>query len=725
MTREKALKALLLLCSAAFCLKALREPDFWWMLRTGEWIVEHGAVMTSDVFSYTREGTSWINVKWLYEVLIYGMSTVGGPESIPMLAALFYSFLLVLLWRTSDLTSKQGLVGLFIATLIFLIGAEFRMTGRPEMSSHLLTAAFLFLLHSHSKRPGKLIFLLIPLQVLWTNLHEGFGTGMVIVIAWLLMTLTQAAAGRKTDWKKPALITLGVILTPAISPNGIEMILHPLNIFSQLGDNQFTTELHSAATAYFWQQKEAYLLLVLLLVLGYKAFLALKAGFRNFIVDDSTQALGFAALFLALGLTAHRNIPFALIAAFPLLSSTISGFLEKLKINEKRWAAPSMMALSVLLYLAIVSNQYYKLVDSKNRFGLYVLSDKHPIASATALEERAVKQPIFADYLTSSYLLWNLRPDFKTFIDLRDLDVFDTEFFKQYAVITKIPAAFEQSDSVYHYGAVTLYQPALDELHSYLYKHPDWTVVSANPVAVTYQRGKHNEASFTGFPAVKPTALANAVNHLFNPFFEPNEPEKNIDFIAATYYSRMGNRSLAAKHLQIALQNDPENAAAWLEYGRLYSSALAEAESSDQMNALFSTAKNAFYTALKLDEENLQAYIGLSKLLVETEKYSEAYRITSAGLEVSPGNSILLQIQESALYVLATSNQSLILTYLETLTQVVDQNLENKPLRFRLSILLCEANRCEEAYPYLDGLVIPDLPALEQKRLSNCQRKCL
>ncbi|MBK6446242.1 MAG: hypothetical protein IPF81_13385 [Bacteroidetes bacterium] len=55
-----ALRRTVLACSylitIAFSIKALKEPDVWWQIRTGEWILEHHQVPVSDVFSYTQSG---------------------------------------------------------------------------------------------------------------------------------------------------------------------------------------------------------------------------------------------------------------------------------------------------------------------------------------------------------------------------------------------------------------------------------------------------------------------------------------------------------------------------------------------------------------------------------------------------------------------------------------------------------------------------------------------
>src|SRR5437868_10392655 len=59
-------------------LAKLSDNSFFWHLRTGEYILDHG-IPHHDVFSYTAPGTKWIAQSWLAEVtyaVLY--RSVGG-----------------------------------------------------------------------------------------------------------------------------------------------------------------------------------------------------------------------------------------------------------------------------------------------------------------------------------------------------------------------------------------------------------------------------------------------------------------------------------------------------------------------------------------------------------------------------------------------------------------------------------------------------------------------
>ena len=57
-----------------FLLSAARvspDPDTWWHLNAGKWMVEHGEMLRVDQFSYTRLGESYPAPGWPVQILLY------------------------------------------------------------------------------------------------------------------------------------------------------------------------------------------------------------------------------------------------------------------------------------------------------------------------------------------------------------------------------------------------------------------------------------------------------------------------------------------------------------------------------------------------------------------------------------------------------------------------------------------------------------------------------
>src|ERR1700686_3345720 len=56
--------------AAAFPLTSpIRDPDFWWHLRSGQLILQNGGLLHTDPFTYTVSSHVWTMHEWLSEVL--------------------------------------------------------------------------------------------------------------------------------------------------------------------------------------------------------------------------------------------------------------------------------------------------------------------------------------------------------------------------------------------------------------------------------------------------------------------------------------------------------------------------------------------------------------------------------------------------------------------------------------------------------------------------------
>ena len=74
-----ALAGCLVVLFLSLALQEIRSVDFWWQLRTGQWVVEHGSVPAHDEFTYTAQGKEFIEIRWLFYVLTYLGWSLGGP----------------------------------------------------------------------------------------------------------------------------------------------------------------------------------------------------------------------------------------------------------------------------------------------------------------------------------------------------------------------------------------------------------------------------------------------------------------------------------------------------------------------------------------------------------------------------------------------------------------------------------------------------------------------
>lgn len=697
---------LLLLLGIVLCLKSVREPDLWWMYRTGEWMLENGQVTYKDPFSYTHEGVNWINVKWLFEIIITLFKSIGGPEMVFVLQAIVTTTILVLLSKTTKLLAgpfpgvdaDRLRTATVLVSILALFAIDYRMIGRPEMSSHLMTAAFIYLFILYHRQPdSKWIYALIPLQLLWTNLHEAFGIGMVLMMAFLVANWAEYYFRRtlrdELNVKKPLTLTwatLGALFAVVVNPRGPEMWLHPFNIFGQLEENKMTTELASYQDASYWL-KEAYiniffLLMVLLMVivsgLLVKSNQSQTATTANSKSKKTVQkqpqkakevqplalleryGLGYlllGAMLFYLSLTAYRNIPFFIIVATPVVALGLERLLAGLqnKVKAMALAIPAVSGLLItFFYVSVISGSYHKWTASRDEFGLQVLNGHNPIAAAQFLKDNEVKGRCFSDFLVSAYLLWKLEPEFKTYIDLRDLDIFPKAFFDRSMQLLQDPKAFDEEDKKYNFDYAVLLRRNMEQvpmLYRHLQESAGYEAVFADAVAVVYlKKNAANQAVIDKYALdsagtkdiYHPLAVCTSsplpavLNKLFNPLFK-NKDYTDIDepAIAAHLYYVLNKSDRAMRYAKKAAEEGLNKWRGHELQGLLHARDFLESRSPESAKA----AMTAFDQAISLKSDAIESLFGKAVLLMEQDRFAEALPLLQSAKGIDPKNPAIQQ----------------------------------------------------------------------------------
>ncbi len=483
-------------------LRQIREPDLWWQMTTGNYILENKEVPKTDVFSFSFEGTEWINVKWGSEVLQALVAKVIGVEFLPLLQALFS--LLTIFWvykiyrtQTQNTESKNGHLYFIVVATLALFVVAFRMNSRPEMASHLFAFLFIGILEMVRKGQFKWVYALVPLQLIWANMHEAYGMGMVITGFYLLAFWWERKTlfHQKRITSKQLQILSGLIiiswLIVGIHPMGLQMIWHPYNIFTQLSNNQFTSELFSWKFKEYWSFS-SYLNMLFFIAGTIYLYKLYKKKTLFKLYGPAYLLLYFA--FFYLSISSFRNIPFFIWVAVPVLAKWLLALIPN--FNTKRFAIGLTGGL-VLLYLLVVSNKFYETVLPREKYGLKIKPENNAIGLSNFMKKNNVKGQGFTDYMISSYMLWELRPDFKTFIDLRDLDIYNASFISTVLRCLTHPEdkigsgekIWDYLDSRAKFDFVAMNtNPQFVPLHRYLEKNGVYTLAYEDQISRLYIR---------------------------------------------------------------------------------------------------------------------------------------------------------------------------------------------------------------------------------------------
>src|SRR5262249_23524521 len=149
----------------------LTDPDFWFHLKTGEYILKTHSIPRTDLFSFTNFGKHWVAHEWLSGTIFYAIYSYLGTTVLIVIFSVTSVLAFWIVFRKSQ--THPFIKG--IALLLSLWAVVPTIGVRPRVFTMLLAAIFLALLTSFA-RNGKsgTIWWLVPLIAAWVNLHGGF-----------------------------------------------------------------------------------------------------------------------------------------------------------------------------------------------------------------------------------------------------------------------------------------------------------------------------------------------------------------------------------------------------------------------------------------------------------------------------------------------------------------------------------------------------------------------
>jgi hypothetical protein len=207
--------------------RLLSDPDSYSHIAVGRWILAHGALPTSDPFSFSMHGEPWIAFEWLSEVIYAAVYALAGWNGVVALAAAMIALAIGLLMRflLRELPAATAL--LIVIPVVVLLAPH--MLARP----HVLTLPVMVtwaaaLVHCMDRRAAPPYWAL-PLLVLWANLH-----GSVILALGLIgpAVLEALLDEKRSEWPRVLLRWLPfaalAVVACCLTPYGPGPLLMPL-----------------------------------------------------------------------------------------------------------------------------------------------------------------------------------------------------------------------------------------------------------------------------------------------------------------------------------------------------------------------------------------------------------------------------------------------------------------------------------------------------------------
>jgi hypothetical protein len=210
----------------------LIDPDTMWQITVGQWIIDHRAVPTVDVYSFTMRGQPWISTQWLAQVMYAQAYAVAGGWAGPVVlaaSAIAATFALLARFICKRLSESATLVAIAAALALTVP----HLLARPHVLALPILVAWAAGLIAAADRREAPSYWLLPLMTLWANLHGGFVFGLFLIGGLALDALWNVErVQRKSLFLSWFVFGLAAVAATCITPYGWNALLASQKILS-------------------------------------------------------------------------------------------------------------------------------------------------------------------------------------------------------------------------------------------------------------------------------------------------------------------------------------------------------------------------------------------------------------------------------------------------------------------------------------------------------------
>ena len=405
----------------------LNDPDYFWHLKAGEYIVSHMALPSGDPFSYTFQGKPWVLSAWLFEAVLYGVFTLLGTTGIKLLTATLGTVSTYIVYRAANRLLGVSTLALALAITYFtmLVGG---FVPRPQLVTYVLLAVFVHLLVAFKYfADDRRLWLIPPLLVLWVNMHGAYLIGIVLLglfctCEWLIYLAGPVNPAHRRRLLKLSLIAAGGALATVINPAGVGGWLFPLQVMNMDFANSVVAEWQSPN----FRDLDGKLYLVL-------AFGFFLASIYRQTKPDLTE-IALPVFFLFAGFVSVRHIPLTMLILVPFVAvalrdGPVQRFYGRLTGSGKQLGKAEYVLNWVLL--CVIGMTFYLLNPTQQANAQVRLNALMPVKAVEFVKSHGITGRMLNEYAQGGYLIYHLYPQQQVFIDGR-ADIYGDKFLKEF-----------------------------------------------------------------------------------------------------------------------------------------------------------------------------------------------------------------------------------------------------------------------------------------------------
>lgn len=463
----------LLVC--AFAIFPIEAEDIFSNIVSGRYVWEHKTIPSVDPFSYTGP-FPWFFDRVLSSLYYFFIHELFGIFGIIVSTALILAAGCVLGFVFLYRRHQSPLLP-FLMVLVSIPASSYWYLPRSYTFGYLCVHVYMIVLLSDKRN---WIWFLLPLQVVWTNMHSSsvLGIGMA-GLYWLFISKKKLTS---------LLFPVSTVLVNVLSPVGIKF-------FSNLWNELFGQHA-SRMNIYEWFSPFHPMIIHQPLTLWFIGGLCLFASVSLLLILKIVKVkhtwflLGVTGVLCMLSIQSARHIPIFYISLLYLVGlSTVSwSYALQKQVITKSSLIAVFVSLGLVIYLFF--HGYSNGVNTR-RFGVGIVPSKFPNQAFLYLKQFHLSGNIFNEYGYGAYFLYTMYPEYKVYIDGGRLDqVYGESFYQHYLKMGTDKETILHDIQTYDIQAFLLPFPSTKddvvEVYRYLSQDPAWKLMYFNDYVLVF-----------------------------------------------------------------------------------------------------------------------------------------------------------------------------------------------------------------------------------------------
>jgi hypothetical protein len=496
----------------------LGDGDTGWHVRIGEWMLAHHAIPRQDLFSYTMPNAPFFAWEWLWDFCFGWLHLHFGMTAVVMASIVVLCLTSALLFRLVCRRCDNRLIAIAV-TFLAVAGSAIHWLARPHLFSWLFLVILLSMLTriedtSDDARKLRLLWLMPPMFVLWTNLHGGFIAGLLVLAMyvagaladWLFAVDPAARAASLQSARRYSLTTIGCAAASFLNPYTYHLHTHIYEYFHDPYHFENISEFqslsfHVFATRYFevmmalavaaalWSLTKRRFTPVILTLGWAHAALIMARNIPLFLVI--TAPIVGAALYDWMRVAQNSSLPAWFTKALNGLRETAEEFGELDRIERAHLASAAVIAL---ITLGLVNGLVYGATKSPTWRAEYD-PKVYPAKALAQIKSAGTAKHIFADDEWGDYLAYQLYPTGgRVFVDGRS-DFYGGDFERRYIDILNVN--YKWQTTLDQYCVDTMLLSVSSPLAGAVKESQRWKVVYDDGIAIVFTHVMNGAKGFS------------------------------------------------------------------------------------------------------------------------------------------------------------------------------------------------------------------------------------